>query len=79
MEFIDFNDQCRKYCFSLLRCVILMKSTKAHEMLRLMDVLSPLNYIKIQKNDIPKISFLSDFNVSLCLVMNFGIKNAPTT
>ena len=76
IDFTDLNDACPKDCFPLPRIDTLIDATAGHEMLSFMDGFSGYNQIKMHKEDIPKVSFITDFGVFCYLVMAFGLKNA---
>ena len=48
-------------------------------MLSFMDNFSGYNHIKMEKDDISKVSFSTKFGVLCYLVMVFGLKNAGAT
>ena len=75
-DFTDLNDTCPKDYFPLPRIDSLIDVTTGHEMLSFMDGFSGYNQIKMHKNDIPKVSFITDLGVYCYLVMVFGLKNA---
>ncbi|KAL8115462.1 hypothetical protein AgCh_022089 [Apium graveolens] len=79
IDFTDLNDACPKDCFPLPRIDTLIDATAGHEMLSFMDGFSGYNQIKMHKDDIPKVSFITDFGVYCYLVMAFGLKNAGAT
>ncbi|KAL8134680.1 hypothetical protein AgCh_009635 [Apium graveolens] len=79
IDFTDLNDACPKDCFPLPRIDTLIDATTGHEMLSFMDGFSGYNQIKMHKDDIPKVSFITDFGVYCYLVMAFGLKNAGAT
>ncbi|KAL8116197.1 hypothetical protein AgCh_022624 [Apium graveolens] len=79
IHFTDLNDACPKDCFPLPMIDILIDATAGHEMLSFMDGFSGYNQIKMHKDDIPKVSFITDFGVYCYLVMAFGLKNAGAT
>ncbi|KAL8116987.1 hypothetical protein AgCh_023241 [Apium graveolens] len=79
VDFTDLNDACPKGCFPLPRKDTLIDATAGHAMLSFMDGFSGYNQIKMQKGDIPKVSFITDFGVYCYLVMAFGLKNAGAT
>ncbi|KAL8134178.1 hypothetical protein AgCh_009294 [Apium graveolens] len=79
VDFTDLNDACPKDCFPLPRIDTLIDTTAGHEMLSFMDGFSGYNQIKMHKDDIPKVSFITDFGVYCYLVMAFGLKNAGAT
>ncbi|KAL8146473.1 hypothetical protein AgCh_004271 [Apium graveolens] len=79
IDFTDLNDACPKDCFPLPRIDTLIDATAGHEMLSFMDGFSGYNQIKMHKDDIPKVSFITEFGVYCYLVMAFGLKNAGAT
>ena len=79
INFIDLNYACPKDCFPLPRIDTLIDATAGHEMLSFMDGFSGYNQIKMHKEDIPKVSFITDFGIFCYLVMAFGLKNAGAT
>ena len=79
VDFTDLNDACPKDCFPLPRIDALIDATAGHEMLSFMDGFSGYNQIKMHKDDIAKVSFITDFGVFCYLVMAFGLKNAGAT
>ena len=79
VDFTDLNDACPKDCYPLPRIDTLIDATAGHEMLSFMDGFSGYNQIKMHKEDIPKVSFITDFGVYCYLVMAFGLKNAGAT
>ena len=70
------NDTCPKDYFPLPRIDSLIDVNTGHEMLSFMDGFSGYNQIKMHKNDILKVSFITDLGVYCYLVMAFGLKNA---
>ncbi|XP_063942737.1 uncharacterized protein LOC135150384 [Daucus carota subsp. sativus] len=79
VDFTDLNDACPKDCFPLPRIDTLIDATAGHEMLSFMDGFSGYNQIRMNKDDIPKVSFITDFGIFCYLVMAFGLKNAGAT
>ncbi|KAL8125842.1 hypothetical protein AgCh_013223 [Apium graveolens] len=79
IDFTDLNDACPKDYFPLPRIDTLIDAIAGHEMLSFMDGFSGYNQIKMHKDDIPKVSFITDFGVYCYLVMAFGLKNAGAT
>ena len=79
IDFIDLNDACLKDCYLLLRINTLIDATSGHEMLSFMDDFSRYNQTKMDKDDIPKVSFIINFGVFCYLVMSFDLKNAGAT
>ncbi|KAL8091611.1 hypothetical protein AgCh_034024 [Apium graveolens] len=79
IDFTDLNDACPKDFFPLPRIDTLIDATAGHEMLSFMDGFSGYNQIKIHNDDIPKVSFITDFGVYCYPVMAFGLKNAGAT
>ncbi|KAL8088405.1 hypothetical protein AgCh_038254 [Apium graveolens] len=79
VDFTDLNDACPKDCFPLPKIDTLIDATAGHEMLSFMDGFSGYNQIKMHKDDIPKVSSITDFGVYCYLVMAFGLKNAGAT
>ena len=79
VDFTDLNDACPKDCFPLPRIDTLIDATAGHEMLSFMDGFSGYNQIRMHKDDVPKVSFITDFGVFCYLVMAFGLKNAGAT
>ena len=79
IDFTDLNDACPKDCFPLPRIDTLIDATAGHEMLSFMDGFSGYNQIKMHKDDVAKVSFVTDFGVYCYLVMAFGLKNAGAT
>ena len=79
VDFTDLNDACPKDCYPLPRIDTLIDATTGHEMLSFMDGFSGYNQIKMHKEDIPKVSFITDFGVYCYLLMAFGLKNAGAT
>ncbi|KAL8105525.1 hypothetical protein AgCh_029351 [Apium graveolens] len=79
VNFTDLNDACPKDYFPLPRIDTLIDATAGHEKLSFMYGFSEYNQIKVHKDDIPKISFITDFGVFCYLVMVFGLKNAGAT
>ncbi|WOG87665.1 hypothetical protein DCAR_0206896 [Daucus carota subsp. sativus] len=79
VDFTDLNDACPKDCFPLPRIDTLIDATAGHEMLSFMDGFSGYNQIRMDKDDVPKVSFITDFGVFCYLVMAFGLKNAGAT
>ncbi|KAL8102849.1 hypothetical protein AgCh_027393 [Apium graveolens] len=79
IDFTDLNDACPKDCNPLPRIDTLIDATAGHEMLSFMDGFSGYNQIKMHKDDILKVSFITDFGVYCYLVMAFGLKNAGAT
>ncbi|XP_063939813.1 uncharacterized protein LOC135148496 [Daucus carota subsp. sativus] len=61
VDFTDLNDACPKDCFPLPRIDTLIDATAGHEMLSFMDGFSGYNQIRMNKDDIPKVSFITDF------------------
>ena len=79
VDFMDLNDACPKDCYPLPRIDMLIDATAGHELLSFMDGFSGYNQIRMHKEDIPKVSFITDFGVFCYLVMAFGLKNAGAT
>ena len=79
VDFTDLNDACPKDCYPLPRIDTLIDATAGHEMLSFIDGFSGYNQIKMHKEDIPKVLFITDFGVYSYLVMAFGLKNAGAT
>ena len=79
VDFTNLNDACPKDYFPLPRIDTLIDATAAHEMLSFMDGFSGYKQIRMDKNDVPKVSFITDFGVFCYLVMTFGLKNAGAT
>ena len=76
IDFIDLNDACPKYYFPLPWIDTLIDATVGHEMLSFMDGFNGYNQIRMHKDDVSKVSFITDFGVFCYLVMAFGLKNA---
>ncbi|KAL8115421.1 hypothetical protein AgCh_022058 [Apium graveolens] len=74
VDFTDLNEACPKDFHATL-----IDATAGHEMLTFMDGFSGYNQFKMHKDDIPKVSFITDFGVYCYLVMTFGLKNAGAT
>ena len=79
IDFTNLNDACPKDCFPLPMIDTLIDATAGHEMLSFMDGFSGYNQVKMYKDDIPKVSFITDFGVYCYLVMAFGLKNVGAT
>ena len=78
-DFTDLNDACPKDCFSLPSIDTLIDATASLEMLSSMDGFSGYNQIRMDMDDVPKVSFITYFCVLCYLVMAFGLKNAGAT
>jgi len=74
VDFTDLNDACPKDYFPLPRIDTLIDATAEHEMLSFTDGFSGYNQIKMHKDDIPKVTFITDFGVYCYLVMVFGVQ-----
>ena len=60
---MNLNDACPKDYFSLSGIDTLIDATTGHKMLMFMDRFSRYNNIKTHKEDIPNMSFITEFGV----------------
>lgn len=75
MDFTYLNDPSLRIFFPLSRIDTLIDVTVGHEMLTFMDRFSKYNLIKMYKEDIAKIFFITNFGIHYYLVITFGLKN----
>ncbi|KAK0591663.1 hypothetical protein LWI29_005862 [Acer saccharum] len=79
VDFTDLNKACPKDSFPLSRIDQLVDATSEHELLSFMDPYSGYNHIRMDEQDEPKTTFITDRGVYCYRVMPFRLKNAGAT
>ena len=79
VDFTDLNKACPKDSYLLPWIDILVDSTARHQLLSFIDAFSGYKYIKLDKTDQEKTSFITSQGLFCYKVMPFKLKNAGVT
>jgi hypothetical protein len=79
VDYTSINKRCPKDPFPLPRIDQIINATAGCARLSFLDTYSGYNQIKLKKEDVEKIAFITPYDIFCYQVMPFGLKNAGAT